>query len=125
MSKTTLYLKRGKEESLKRLHPWIFSGAVHHIDGNPEEGDVVDIYTSEGNFIAKGHWQIGSIAVRVLSFEQERIDVEFWKRRLQAAFDVRKSIGVAGVANNNTYRLVHGEGDNLPALSLTFTPRMP
>jgi 23S rRNA (cytosine1962-C5)-methyltransferase len=116
MSKTTLYLKRGKEESLKRLHPWIFSGAVHHIDGNPEEGDVVDIYTSEGNFIAKGHWQIGSIAVRVLSFEQERIDVEFWKRRLQAAFDVRKSIGVAGVENNNTYRLVHGEGDNLPGL---------
>ena len=116
MSTTSLYLKRGKEESLKRFHPWIFSGAVQRIDGNPNEGEIVDVYTSEGYFIAKGHWQIGSIAVRVLTFENEDIDIDFWKTRLQTALNVRRSIGVSGVENNNTYRLVHGEGDCLPGL---------
>ena len=116
MSMTSLYLKRGKEESLKRFHPWIFSGAVQRIDGNPNEGEIVDVYTSEGYFIAKGHWQIGSIAVRVLTFENEDIDIDFWKTRLQTALNVRRSIGVSGVENNNTYRLVHGEGDFLPGL---------
>ena len=116
MSTTSLYLKRGKEESLKRFHPWIFSGAVQRIDGNPNEGEIVDVYTSEGYFIAKGHWQIGSIAVRVLTFENEDIDIDFWKTRLQTALNVRRSIGVSGVENNNTYRLVHGEGDCFPGL---------
>ncbi len=116
MSTTSLYLKRGKEESLKRFHPWIFSGAVQRIDGNPNEGEIVDVYTSEGYFIAKGHWQIGSIAVRVLTFENEDIDIDFWKTRLQTALNVRRSIGVSDVENNNTYRLVHGEGDCLPGL---------
>lgn len=116
MSTTSLYLKRGKEESLKRFHPWIFSGAVQRIDGNPNEGEIVDVYTSEGYFIAKGHWQIGSIAVRVLTFENEDIDIDFWKIRLQTALNVRRSIGVSGVEHNNTYRLVHGEGDCLPGL---------
>lgn len=109
-------LRRGKEESLKRFHPWIFSGAVHHIEGEPAEGDVVEVLNSEGKFVAIGHWQIGSIAVRVLTFKRQKIDAEFWKKRLSFAFDVRKSIGVAGTAYNNMYRLVHGEGDNLPGL---------
>lgn len=112
-----VYLKSGKEESLKRFHPWVFSGAIARIDGEPEEGEVVEIYTSKKEFIAKGHYQIGSIAVRVLSFRQdEAIDKDLWKRRLTVARDMRRSIGVAGRADNNTYRLVHGEGDNLPGL---------
>ena len=68
-----LYLKKGKEESLERFHPWIFSGAIHHIEGEPEEGEVVRVLTSEGDFIAVGHWQIGSIAVRVLDFEDKAL----------------------------------------------------
>lgn len=111
-----LYLKKGKEESLKRFHPWIFSGAIHHIEGNPEEGEVVRVLNQQGEFIALGHWQIGSIAVRVLTFNDQPIDMAFWQKRLAAALDVRKSIGVAGVEQNNMYRLVHGEGDNLPGL---------
>lgn len=109
-------LRKGKEESLKRFHPWIFSGAVHHIEGEPAEGDIVEVLNSEGNFIALGHWQIGSIAVRVLTFKRQEIDAEFWKKRLTSALDVRRSIGVAGTDYNNMYRLVHGEGDNLPGL---------
>ena len=111
-----LILRKGKEESLKRFHPWIFSGAVHHIEGEPAEGDIVEVLNSEGRFVALGHWQVGSIAVRVLTFNRQKIDVEFWKKRLATAHDVRKSIGVAGTAYNNMYRLVHGEGDNLPGL---------
>lgn len=111
-----LILRKGKEESLKRFHPWIFSGAVHHIEGDPVEGDIVEVLNNEGRFIALGHWQVGSIAVRVLTFKRQKIDVEFWKKRLTTALDVRKSIGVAGTAYNNMYRLVHGEGDNLPGL---------
>lgn len=111
-----LYLRKGKEESLLRFHPWIFSGAVHHIDGEPEEGEVVRVLTSDGTFIAVGHWQIGSIAVRVLSFEDEQIDASYWKRRLQVAYDLRVALELAESERNNTYRLVHGEGDGLPGL---------
>lgn len=111
-----VYLKPGKEESLKRFHPWIFSGAIMRFEPRPEEGEVVDVYTSAGEYIATGHYQIGSIAVRVLSFKQRTIDKDFWKERLAVAMDVRRRIGVAGNPRNNTYRLVHGEGDNLPGL---------
>ena len=106
-------MKPGKEESLKRFHPWMFSGAIARMDGEPEEGEVVEIYTAQKEFIAKGHFQIGSIAVRVLTFRRdEAIDRDFWKRRLAAARDMRRSIGIARRADNDTYRLVHGEGDN-------------
>ena len=111
----SIYLKRGKEESLKRFHPWIFSGAIHHIDEEPQEGETVKVFTSNGEYIATGHYQIGSIMVRVLSFRDESIDKVFYKKMLATALDVRHSIGVIG-GNNNTYRLVHGEGDNLPGL---------
>ena len=90
----TVHLKKGKEESLGRFHPWVFSGAIHHIDGRPEEGDVVRVVSADGRFLAVGHIQIGSIAVRVLSFEDITIDQTFWKQRLSAAYDVRKSIFV-------------------------------
>ena len=111
-----VYLKPGKEESLKRFHPWIFSGAISRFDGEPEEGEVVEVYTSKKEFIAEGHFQIGSIAVRVLSFRQETIDHAFWVRRLEVAKDLRRALGLIGNPQNNTYRLVHGEGDNLPGL---------
>lgn len=119
-----VYLKSGKEESLKRFHPWVFSGAIAHFDGEPEEGEVVEIYTSKKEFIAKGHFQIGSIAVRVLSFHQdEAIDSDFWKRKLSIAYEMRRSIGIAENPTNNTYRLVHGEGDNLPGLIIDIYAR--
>ena len=116
MNYKKVYLKPGKEESLRRFHPWIFSGAIHHIEGEPEEGEVVSVYTSKKEFVAVGHFQVGSIAVRVLSFHDEAIDYAFWRRKLQTAYDLRRAIGIAGRADNNTYRLVHGEGDNLPGL---------
>ncbi|MBQ8673988.1 MAG: class I SAM-dependent rRNA methyltransferase [Bacteroides sp.] len=119
-----LYLKHGKEESLKRFHPWVFSGAIARIDGEPEEGEVVEVYTAQKEFIAKGHWQIGSIAVRVLTFDpEEAIDREFWKRKLTTAYEMRRSIGVADRSDNTTYRLVHGEGDNLPGLVIDIYER--
>ena len=111
-----VYLKPGKEESLKRFHPWIFSGAIERIDGKPGEGEVVEVYTSEKRFIAEGHFQTGSIVVRVLSFKQEPIDHDFWKRRLSAAYDARKRMSLAADPDNNTYRLVNGEGDHLSGL---------
>lgn len=111
-----LYLKPNKEESLKRFHPWIFSGAVQRMDNGIAEGDVVRVITSAGAFIAVGHYQVGSIAVRVLSFRDIAIDDAFWKSRLQAALLMRQRIGIADNPQNNTYRLVHGEGDHLPGL---------
>ncbi len=116
MAYNTLYLKKGKDESLKRFHPWVFSGALQQIPSDLEEGSIVRVLDNDGKFIAVGHWQIGSIAVRVLSFDDEEINFDFWKRRLKVADDVRRSIGVAGRADNTTYRMVHGEGDNLPGL---------
>ncbi len=111
-----VYLKKGKEESLKRFHPWVFSGAIHHMDNNVEEGETVKVFNAGGEFIAVGHYQIGSIAVRVLSFRDVEIDHDFWCARLQSALDMRIAVGIADNPANNTYRLVHGEGDNLPGL---------
>lgn len=111
-----VYLKRGKEESLKRFHPWIFSGAIHHADEGIEEGEIVRVITADGAFIAVGHYQIGSIAVRVLSFHDECIDIPFWRASLESALQMRIAVGIADCPQNNTYRLVHGEGDNLPGL---------
>ena len=129
-----IILRRGKEESLNRFHPWIFSGAIHHTEITPregeagsaslEEGDIVEVLASDGRFLAIGHWQIGSIAVRVLTFKRQPINQAFWQKRLAAALDVRCAIGVAEMENgkwsngkyNDIFRLVHGEGDNLPGL---------
>lgn len=116
MSYKKVYLKAGKEESLKRFHPWVFSGAIARIEGELEEGEIVDVYTSKKEFIACGHFQIGSIAVRVLTFRQEEVNTDFWKHRLEVALDLRCSLGLVDNPENNTYRLVHGEGDNLPGL---------
>lgn len=111
-----VYLKPKKEESLLRFHPWVFSGAIARVEGNPEEGEVVEVYTSDKQYIAAGHYQIGSIAVRVLTFKKEEINHEFWVRRLTVARDLRQALRLIGTPTNNACRLVHGEGDNLPGL---------
>lgn len=116
MISKTIQLKKGKEESLNRFHPWIFSGAILKKDDDIEEGEVVKVYTYDKRFIALGHYQIGSIAVRVLSFSDTEISLSFWVSRLQSAFDMRRAIELADLSDNNTFRLVHGEGDNLPGL---------
>jgi len=111
-----IWLKRGKEESLKRFHPWVFSGAILTVDEGVREGDIVRVLSNSGDFIAVGHYQEGSIAVRVLSFSDVLINDEFWNSRLSSALKMRQAIGIADNPDNNTYRLVHGEGDNLPGL---------
>ncbi len=114
-----VHLRRGKEESLLRRHPWVFSGAIDHIaegDKALAEGDVVDVITKGGEFIARGHYQIGSIAVRVLTFEEEAIDARWWEERIAHAKALRESLGMVNNADTTCYRLVHGEGDLLPGL---------
>ena len=111
-----IQLRKGKDESLRRFHPWVFSGAIQRMDEDIEEGEIVRVVTNTGDFIAVGHYQQGSIAVRVLSFSDVQIDDEFWHSRLLSALTMRQAIGIADNADNNTYRLVHGEGDNLPGL---------
>lgn len=118
-----IYLKRGKEESLLRFHPWIFSGAIHHADEGLEEGEIVRVLDSENHFIAVGHFQRGSIAVRVLSFRDVAIDDNFWYSRLSSALQLRRTLGLVDTPLNNTYRLVHGEGDHLPGLIIDVYDR--
>lgn len=113
---TTLFLRRGKSESLKRFHPWVFSGAIAGANGKLDEGDVVRIVSNENELMGYGHYQIGSIAVRMLTFREEKIDHAFWVTRLSEALRLRKALQLTGRADNNIYRLVHGEGDRLPGL---------
>lgn len=116
MKYKSIYLKKGKEESLKRFHPWVFSGAILRLDDAIEEGETVQVLTWQGDFIAIGHFQVGSIAVRILSFNDISIDESFWQKRLTEALAVRQSVGLTDNERNNVYRLVHGEGDGLPGL---------
>ena len=114
-----IFLRRGKEESLLRRHPWIFSGAIGRVECPSDtiaEGEIVDIHTAAGDFIARGHYQIGSIAVRVLTFAQEPIDAAWWRARIRSACEVRRTLVLIGNAATTCYRLVHGEGDSLPGL---------
>ncbi len=116
-------LRRGREESLLRFHPWVFSGAIAEVQGNPSEGDIVAVHASNGDFLAYGHYQIGSIAVRVLSFDESALRPDFWETKLAAALQVRVACGLhrlSGEASTNCYRLVHGEGDNLPGLIIDY-----
>lgn len=112
----TIHLKPKKEESLQRFHPWVFSGAIHKTNGHPEEGELVRVVDCRGNFLALGHYQIGSIAVRVVSFDDVQADNAFWSGKISRAYEMRKSLGLVDPLHNNTYRLVHGEGDSLPGL---------
>ena len=115
-----IILKRGREESLLRFHPWVFSGAIAEIQGNPAEGDIVSVHAAEGSCLAYGHYQIGSIAVRVLSFDDSALKPDYWEDMLARAIQVRVSCGLHGSADTNCYRLVHGEGDNLPGLIIDY-----
>ena len=116
-----IVLKRNREESLLRFHPWVFSGAIAQIQGSPAEGDVVAVYAADGSFLAIGHYQIGSIAVRVLSFEYDTLPADFWETSLRKALAVRIAAGLERRTEvTNCYRLVHGEGDNLPGLIIDY-----
>ena len=112
----TIQLKPKREENVLRFHPWIFSGAIAKITGKPEEGDLVCVISANQEFLAIGHYQVGSIMVRILSFTDRPIDRTFWHERLKAAYDMRVSLRLAESDHTNAYRLVHGEGDNLPGL---------
>ena len=115
MTYKKVILKKGKEDSLKRFHPWVFSGAIDSIDETVEEGDSVSVYAADGSLIGNGHFQVGSICVRMLAWGDGAIDEAFYQERLQAAMELRKSLQLLR-ADNNSFRLVHGEGDFLPGL---------
>lgn len=120
-----IILKKGREESLKRFHPWVFSGAIAQVLGSPAEGDIVGVYASDGSFLAMGHYQVGSIAVRVLSFDADVLAPDFWEIMFARALEVRRASGLHRDADDalpltNCYRLVHGEGDNLPGLIIDY-----
>ena len=119
LNRACIHLRRGKEESLLRRHPWVFSGAIEHITEGIRplaEGDIVDVRTKQGDFIAMGHYQIGSIAVRVLSFEEVEIDQEWWNHRIANARMLREAMNLVDNDTTTCYRLIHGEGDLLPGL---------
>ena len=115
-------LKKGRDESLRRFHPWVFSGAIAEIQGNPAEGDMVSVHASDGSPLAYGHYQIGSIAVRVLSFDESALRPDFWEQTISCALQMRVVAGLHGKSDSQTncYRLIHGEGDNLPGLIIDY-----
>jgi 23S rRNA (cytosine1962-C5)-methyltransferase len=120
MQKTKIILKSGKDQSIRRYHPWIFSGAIKKIYGNPIEGDLVDVYDNKDEFLAVGHYQPGSIAVRILSFTDVNPDIDFFSDRIKSAIEYRRSLGLINNRQINVYRLVHAEGDDLPGLIIDF-----
>ncbi len=113
-------LKPGKEQSLNRFHPWVFSGAIKHISQELEEGELVTVVSNKDEFLAIGHFQIGSIAVRILSFEELPADSTFWENKLASAIQLRRDLGLLESEQTNVFRLVHGEGDGLPGLIIDF-----
>lgn len=115
-----LILKSGKDQSLLRFHPWVFSGAIKDTVGFPAEGDVVEVYSNKDEFLGIGHYQIGSITVRVFSFQQVTPDFEFWKSKIQQAYNLRVALGLAGSGHTNVYRLVNAEGDGMPGLIIDY-----
>lgn len=110
-----IILRPRKEESLKRFHPWVFSGAIAKTGQGIQEGDIVRVFSASGEFLGVGHYQVGSISVRILSFTDETINEDFYARRISSAYRMRMKIGLLH-AGNNTFRLIHGEGDHLPGL---------
>ena len=117
---TKVYLKKGRDESVRRFHPWVFSGAVAQVSGNPAEGDIVAVYSAEGEYLASGHWQIGSISVRILSFDADPASPTFWEDSIRAAYEARRAMGLTDSETTSCYRLVHGEGDGLPGLIIDW-----
>ena len=118
---TKIILKKGREESLLRYHPWVFSGAIAQVSGQPSEGDIVGVFAHDGSFLAYGHYQVGSIAVRVLSFSGEDVlGPDFWTNTIRRALNVRTAAGLDPGEKTNCFRLVHGEGDGLPGLIIDW-----
>lgn len=115
-----VFLKKGREESLLRFHPWVFSGAIASIQGSPAEGDIVAVHSADGQYLAAGHYQIGSIAVRILSFDEDSCSPQFWTVSIGKALELRRSVGLLDAAGTNCFRLVHGEGDGLPGLIIDW-----
>jgi 23S rRNA (cytosine1962-C5)-methyltransferase len=115
-----IILKKGKEQSVKRLHPWIFSGAIRKISGTPSEGEVVEVFSDQDEYLATGHYQIGSIAVRIFSFCQVEPDYSFWNTKIEKAYRLRQQLNLAGNPITNVYRLVNGEGDGMPGLIIDY-----
>jgi 23S rRNA (cytosine1962-C5)-methyltransferase len=120
VERTKIVLKSGKEQSLKRLHPWVFSGAIKKMYGNPVEGDLVDVFDNKDEFLGTGHYAPSSIAVRILSFEQVNPEINFFRNKIEKAITYRKSVGIIGNPQINVFRLIHGEGDGLPGLIVDF-----
>ena len=115
-----VYLRPRREDSILRFHPWVFSGAIAQITGEPAEGDLVEVCSSDGQYLATGHYQIGSIAVRILSFDEDPTAPDFWEKMVRRAFQARVACGLHGSASTTCYRLVHGEGDGLPGLIIDY-----
>ena len=113
-SRTHIILSSGKDQSLKRFHPWVFSGAIKKIKGPVQDGDIVDVYSNKEEFLGTGHYQDGSIAVRVFTFTQTELDVNFWKSKIRKAWEYRTNAGITTNPNTNVYRLIFAEGDGLP-----------
>jgi len=117
---TKVVLKSGKDQSLKRFHPWVFSGAIKKMYGSVEEGDLVTVYSNKDEFLGIGHYQIGSIAIRIVSFEEIVPDYDFWKSKIESAWKLRKNLGFTGSTDTNVFRLIHAEGDGMPGLIADF-----
>ncbi len=115
-----IIISSGKDNALKRFHPWVFSGAIKKIAGEVHEGDVVEVYSNQNEYLGTGHYQEGSISVRIFSFKQINPDKQFWKSKIENAYEYRKSIGIIGKEDTNVYRLVFGEGDGLPGLVMDY-----
>jgi 23S rRNA (cytosine1962-C5)-methyltransferase len=120
VERVKIVLKSGKEQSLRRFHPWVFSGAIKKMYGNPVEGDLVDVYDNKDTFLAVGHYQPSSIAVRILSFKEETPDIDFFREKIKSAIEYRKAIGILANPQLNVFRLIHGEGDGLSGLIVDF-----
>lgn len=118
--RTHIILSSGKDQSLKRFHPWVFSGAIKKVKGPVQEGDLVDVYSNKDEYLGTGHYAEGSIAVRMVSFEQQNIDAAFWRAKVQKAFAYRERIGLVNNPNTNVYRLIYAEGDGLPGLVVDY-----
>jgi len=115
-----LILKSGKDQSLRRLHPWVFSGAIKKMEGNPGDGDLVKVFDNKGEFLALGHYQVGSIAVRVFTFADIIPDEKYWTEKISSAYQYRLQMGLAESPHTNVFRLIHGEGDGMPGLIADF-----
>nr|WP_319267975.1 class I SAM-dependent rRNA methyltransferase [uncultured Draconibacterium sp.] len=113
-------LKSGKDQSVLRFHPWVFSGAIKKMYGTPAEGDLVKVYSNKDQFLGIGHYQVGSIAIRIVSFEEVEPDYDFWRSKIESAWNLRKMTGFDNNPETNVFRLIHAEGDGMPGLIVDF-----